>query len=114
MIERSSCGSGGCTTCPFSYSEEADYAQNTGCLPTRQGIIELKEKSGHNWACHYDETVLCGGFARYLMETRPDLNVKEGGLISYDDWSEKGDIIAIVNAFKRQIEQLKVKPQQKE
>lgn len=107
MIERSSCGSGGCVTCPFSYNDEADQAQNYGCLPTRYDIIEMKEKSGHNWACHYDETVLCGGFARHLMENRPDLNVKEGGLISYDDWANEGEMTAIVNAFNRQIEQLR-------
>lgn len=114
MTERSGCGSGGCVTCPFSYNDEANQAQNYGCLPTRYDIIEMKKKSGHNWACHYDETILCGGFARYLIDERSDLDVKEGGLISYDDWVQEGEMTAIVNAFKRQIEQLEVELQQKE
>lgn len=114
MEERSGCGSGGCVTCPFSYNDDADQAQNYGCLPTRYDIIEMKEKSGHNWACHSDETVLCGGFARHLVEERLDLDVKVGGLISYEDWAQEGEMTAIVKAFKKQIEQLEMKLQQRE
>lgn len=98
MIERSPCGSGGCITCPFSFSEEAEMVQNYGCLPDRFDIIRMKEKSGHNWACHGDETVLCGGFARYVMDRRPDLNIKEGKLISYKIWYHEGEEAAIEKA----------------
>lgn len=113
MIERSACGSGGCVSCPFSYNDEADQAQNYGCLPTRWDIIKMKEKSGHNWACHYDETVLCGGFARHVIEERADLDIKEGSLISYNDWVNEGEMTAIVKAFKSQIAQLENKLLQK-
>ncbi|MCY9376553.1 hypothetical protein MOF34_15865 [Bacillus sp. T17B1] len=40
MIERFYCGSGGCMSCPFSHSDEAEMAQNYGCLPTPKQIFE--------------------------------------------------------------------------
>ncbi|WP_216833402.1 hypothetical protein [Bacillus velezensis] len=104
MIERSYCGSGGCISCPFSHSEEAEMAQNYGCLPTPQQIVEMKEKSGHNWACHSDETILCGGFAKYIKRNRPDLNINEGQLISYETWDHEGEAKAIQEANIREIQ----------
>lgn len=95
MEERSPCGSGGCITCPFSCTDEAEQVQNYGCLPDRPDIIRMKEESGHNWSCHSDDKVLCGGFARYIQEERPDLNIKEGKLISYDVWYREGKEEAI-------------------
>lgn len=86
MVARSPCGSGGCMTCPFSINEEAIRVQNYGCLPTSFDIVIMKEKSGDNWSCHDDESKLCGGFARYVLDNRPDLNIKEGKLISYESW----------------------------
>jgi hypothetical protein len=100
MEERSLCGSGGCVTCPFSCSEEAEMIQNYGCLPDRTDIIRIKESSGQNWACHGDEKVICGGLARYIKENRPDLSVKEGGLISYDRWYREGEELAIYDAIR--------------
>lgn len=98
MIERSYCGSGGCIDCPFSYSEEAEIVQNYGCLPDRVDIIRMKEGSNQNWACHADETVMCGGYANYVKKYRPDLNLKEGNLISYDVWYKEGEDVAIALA----------------
>lgn len=106
MIERSYCGSGGCMSCPFSHSDEAEMAQNYGCLPTHKQIIEMKEKSGHNWACHSDETVLCGGFAKYIKRNRPDLNLNEGQLISYETWCHEGEEKAIQQANSRELRQV--------
>lgn len=103
MIERSYCGSGGCMSCPFSHSDEAEMAQNYGCLPTPKQIIEMKEKSGHNWACHSDETVLCGGFAKYIKRNRPDLNINKGQLISYETWCHEGEGKAIQEANSREL-----------
>ncbi|WP_342490426.1 hypothetical protein [Bacillus sp. FSL R5-0443] len=104
MIERSYCGSGGCISCPFSHSEEAEMAQNYGCLPTPQQIVEMKEKSGHNWACHSDETVLCGGFAKYIKRNRPDLNINEGQLIAYETWDHEGEAKAIQEANSKELQ----------
>lgn len=103
MIERSYCGSGGCMSCPFAHSDEAEMAQNYGCLPTPQQIVEMKEKSGHNWACHSDETVLCGGFAKYIKRNRPDLNINEGQLISYETWDHEGEAKDIQEANSREL-----------
>lgn len=100
MIPRSECGSGGCDTCPFSYGEAAEQVQNYGCLPDRKDILVMKEESGHNWACHGDETVLCGGYARYLKKNRPDLDPYKGNLISYDTWYRYGKDAAMMEAEK--------------
>ncbi|MDV5127001.1 MULTISPECIES: hypothetical protein [Bacillus amyloliquefaciens group] len=109
MIERSYCGSGGCMSCPFSHSDEAEMVQNYGCLPTPQQIVEMKEKSGHNWACHSDETVLCGGFAKYIKRNRPDLNINEGQLISYETWGHEGEAKAIQEANTKELRQAQEK-----
>lgn len=94
-IERSSCGSGGCVTCPFSCNEHAEQAQNYGCLPSPFQIIEMKRKSGHNWACHSNENVLCGGFAKFIKDECPDLDIHTGNLISYETWYHQGEEAAI-------------------
>lgn len=96
--ERSPCGSGGCMTCPFSWSDEAEIVQNLGCLPTPHEIITMKEKSGHNWACHDNKNVLCGGFANYVKTQRPDLDIHKGNLISYEVWYHQGEEGAIKEA----------------
>lgn len=97
-IERSPCGSGGCITCPFSYSHEAQQVQNYGCLPDKADIVRMKEESGHNWACHYDDSKPCGGLAKHLKDHRPDLDIKEGSLISYEVWYNEGEEVAITKA----------------
>lgn len=109
MIERSDCGSGGCVTCPFSFNEHSEQAQNYGCLPDKNEIIKMKESSGHNWSCHHDGDILCGGFARHLIEERPDLDIEEGGLLLYEEWYKEGETAAIINTFKRQLKELKNK-----
>lgn len=97
-IERSDCGSGGCVTCPFSCNAEAEQVQNYGCLPTPFNIIDMKAKSGHNWSCHHDANVLCGGFASFIKTERPDLDIHKGNLISYETWYHKGEEAAIIEA----------------
>ena len=94
-IERSLCGSGGCIHCPFSISEEADKIYNLGCLPTVSDIVRMKKESGHNWACHSNEKVLCGGFYNFMKENYPDLDLNNGGLINYNDWYLKGEDYAL-------------------
>lgn len=101
MVERSKCGSGGCITCPFSFSPEAEQAQNWACLPSPADIIRMKEQSNHNWACHDDESKMCGGYVRFVMKNRHNLNVKEGNLISYTDWVYEGEEKALENAEER-------------
>lgn len=91
-------GTGGCITCPFAYTDDSEQAQNYGCLPCEYDIIKMKEETGHNWACHYDETVMCGGFITEVKRRRPDLDLTKGGLISYDTWYKEGQDVAIKEA----------------
>lgn len=95
--ERSSCGSGGCVTCPFSQNEEAFYAENTGCLPTVDEILELPEKRNVNWGCHGEVGVICGGFAKEHKRSGNTLN-KELPIVDFDEFTHLGMDTAIALA----------------
>ncbi len=101
MRELSGCGSGGCVACPFSYNDISEQVQNYACLPDSFDIIKMKEKSGHNWACHSDESIVCSGLATYIKKSRPDLDIKVGNLISYETWYHKGEEKALDMAHER-------------
>ena len=52
-----------CKGCPFNFTEESEYAQNMGCLPSPADILEQHKAHGKNWACH-ESLKLCKGFVR--------------------------------------------------
>lgn len=85
---------GSCAACPFNdgLTEEACVAQNYGCLPTAQDIVELKRRSGQNWACHDDETRVCAGLCHAAREHGLDLS--QGGLVRYSSWYRAGSAAA--------------------
>lgn len=56
-------GCDGCLTCPFTIGEEAEQAQNYGCLPTNAEILQLALTSGKPWECHGEEGRICRGYA---------------------------------------------------
>ena len=58
----------------------------------------MKKQSGHNWACHNDESKLCSGFVDHLQHYYPELNPLVGELISYTTWYNLGDIEAMNTA----------------
>lgn len=70
-----------CKSCPFNFSEESEYAQNTGCLPSAYDIINLKRETGHNWACHSNPLKMCKGLIEDVEERKLDLDLSKGGLI---------------------------------
>lgn len=93
---------GTCGGCPFNagMTEEAEMAQNYGCLPTPCEIIQLKRTSGQNWACHSDETKVCAGLCH---AAKPEgLNLAEGALLSYSSWYHKGPQAAVAQAMAQQ------------
>lgn len=98
--EKSLCGSGGCVSCPFSCTGISESIQNYGCLPDSSDIIRMKRESGHNWGCHGDETKICGGYAQHIKENglEKELNIFEGGIISYNDWYLLGEEEALRKA----------------
>ncbi|WP_211338216.1 hypothetical protein [Brevibacillus gelatini] len=67
-----------------------------GCLPSAYDIIQMKKKSGHNWACHGNESVMCGGFVQYVREYHPELDLSVGNLISYKTWYYEGEEVALI------------------
>lgn len=99
-----------CITCPFAFTDESEQVQNYGCLPTPYEIIEMKRKSGHNWACHGNEKKKCTGFQEYVAyiqeqehvqgyeDNLKDIDTSTGGLISYDVWCKEGEEAALAAA----------------
>lgn len=81
---------GCCGACPFAFTDESEYVQGLGCLPEPYDIKKMKEESGHNWACHEDETKICTGYVLHAKKYWPHHDVKSGGLISYTNWHQFG------------------------
>lgn len=96
-----------CTHCPFAFTDESEYVQELGCLPSPWDIIKMKRKSDHNWACHSNEKVICSGFVEFVKEypsyKYADLDMGVGGLISYESWYQEGEEEAIRKANESQI-----------
>jgi hypothetical protein len=69
-----------CTTCPFSWSEEAQIAQAIGCLPSPYDIIEIKRTTNENWACHSNCKRICQGLVQANDERKLGLDLTQGPL----------------------------------
>jgi len=67
-----------CEACPFNiYSEQSQYANNLGCLPDYQDIVEDFEKDKKVWACHERPDKACNGFINYFKKNKSDIKYKE-------------------------------------
>jgi GNAT superfamily N-acetyltransferase len=89
---------GACASCPFNegMTEEADQAQGYGCLPSGYDIIQMKQRSGQNWACHSNENKVCAGLCHQAKDR--DLDLSQGGLIRYSSWFHAGEQAALDEA----------------
>lgn len=100
-----------CPTCPFNRSDESEYVQELGCLPTPTEIISLKVATGHNWECHSRPEHPCQGLQQeirlakgleegYLMRSSKVLADVDpvGGLIRYATGVHLGQHAAIIEA----------------
>lgn len=93
-----------CSACPFAGSDESENVQNLGCLPSGYDILQMKRRSGHNWACHESKDgalKLCAGMAQTVHELDLPLDVKVGGLISYSTWFHQGEEAALAEASRQ-------------
>jgi len=93
-----------CEACPFAGTDQSEYVQGLGCLPSGYDIIQMKKRSGHNWSCHESkpgELKLCAGMAETVHELEIPVDIKSGGLISYETWERLGEEAAIAEADHR-------------
>jgi len=68
--------------CPFALTEISEMAQNYGCLPTPQEIINMRVIHGKTWACHSDPTKPCVGGIKALKKAGFDHSVIDKVLIT--------------------------------
>jgi hypothetical protein len=88
-------GCDGCEACPFSMTEQAEAAQNLGCLPTPQEILEMARTSGQPWGCHDGSGRTCRGYASVAVNL--GLATK-GKAIEYAIWYNHGSEAAMQRA----------------
>ena len=74
-----------CTTfgsCPFAYTDKSEQAQNYGCLPTPQEIVNMRTDHDKTWACHSNPTMPCLGAIRALKKKGLDNKVIDKELLT--------------------------------
>jgi hypothetical protein len=89
---------GSCPACPFNdgYTEPASQAQNWACLPEPGYLVQLKRRTGQNWACHDDEKRVCAGLCHAAKDASLDLST--GGLVRYATWYHHGEEASVAEA----------------
>lgn len=89
-------------SCPFSYTDESEQAQNYGCLPTPYEIMLMRVVHGKTWACHSNSTQPCLGAINNLKNKGHEYKVIDTRLITLNDnWS---NIVGNHLSFKEQDE----------
>lgn len=79
-----------CKSCPFNYfSEESNYAQDMGCLPSPKDILEIKDTTGNNWACHSNNKRVCAGLSKQRDTTKGKLHLQPCANTNWISWEEE-------------------------
>ena len=80
---------GMCNSCPFNHTDEADYVQNMGCLPSPKDVLKIKDETGNNWACHTNNKRICEGLKEHRDTSIGKLHLQPGENTEFISWEEK-------------------------
>lgn len=75
------------SACPFSFTEQSEYVQNLGCLPTPYEIRNMRVVHGKTWACHENPSKPCTGAINWLKSNDLPYSVIDQNLLTEkSDW----------------------------
>tara|TARA_R110002153_G_scaffold181493_1_gene334785 strand:- start:3317 stop:3595 length:279 start_codon:yes stop_codon:yes gene_type:complete len=76
-------------SCPFSFTDESEKAQNYGCLPTPCNILHMRNEHGKTWACHSNPDKPCRGALKMLHKLGKDATIIDKDLLTYTcEWEK--------------------------
>ncbi len=76
-------------SCPFSFTDQSEMAQNYGCLPTPYEIVTMRQKHGKTWACHSNPDKPCLGAIRFMKKKGLPYKVIDHNLVTErSDWGQ--------------------------
>ena len=78
-----------CETCPFNYTDASFEVQNYGCLRSSKEILDLKDETGHNWACHSNNQRICRGLQEHRDTSTGGLYLQPGENSDFISWAEE-------------------------
>ena len=74
-------------SCPFSFSDDSETAQNWGCLPAPYDIVQMRVQHGKTWACHEHPDKPCLGALRFMKQKGIECTIIDNELVTEEsDW----------------------------
>ena len=71
-----------CKSCPINITtEEGEYANSVGCLPSYGDAIKWYKETGKVWACHANNTMPCTGFLIIARDYNENIVIDENTVL---------------------------------
>lgn len=89
-----------CNSCPFNITDESEYVQNMGCLSSKEAILNIKDETGNNWACHSNNNRVCAGLSKHRDTSKGLLHLQPCENTDFISWNKK-DLKPILKKIER-------------